>query len=137
VTRWRAVVDAICAAPPGAEASAPWPARCLEGGGRMFAAQGVQPDLSITCADVGTALMPIEAGVGERAPYFRRSRVRLPEGGSRGGPAQGGGVLRHEADRVAGDGAGKVGGAAKGAGFCVRAGLATELNVATADSARC
>ncbi len=79
---WRAEVNAICGALPGAEVSDPWGGGhdAWKVGGKMFALQGVQPGLSIKCADVETAAMLIEAGVAERAPYFHRSWVRLPDG---------------------------------------------------------
>ena len=49
-------------------------------GGKMFACFGsIHPGVSVKCPDIETASMLIEAGVAERAPYFHRSWVRLPE----------------------------------------------------------
>ncbi|MEO0681966.1 MAG: MmcQ/YjbR family DNA-binding protein [Pseudomonadota bacterium] len=79
---FRARLDAVCAALPGAEKSDPW------GGGhdawkigdKMFACVGaVDPGVSVKCADIDAAEMLIEAGVGTRARYFHRSWIRLPE----------------------------------------------------------
>ena len=79
---FREATNAFCAALPGAELSDPW------GGGhdawkvcgKMFACFGsMSPGVSAKTADVETAGMLIDAGVGERAPYFHRSWIRLPE----------------------------------------------------------
>lgn len=80
---FRQSVNAICGVLPGAEVSDPW------GGGhdawkvgeKMFASIGaVTPGVSVKTPDIETATMLIETGVGERAPYFHRSWVKLPEG---------------------------------------------------------
>lgn len=75
-------VAAICERLPGAEASDPWGGghEAWKVGGKMFACIGaVTPGVSVKCADVETAGMLIEAGVGARAPYFHRSWLLLPE----------------------------------------------------------
>ncbi|WP_372425005.1 MmcQ/YjbR family DNA-binding protein [Salinarimonas chemoclinalis] len=75
-------VAAICAPLPGAEASDPWGGghEAWKVGGKMFACIGsVTPGVAVKCADVETASMLIEAGVGARAPYFHRSWLLLPE----------------------------------------------------------
>lgn len=77
----RAFVTEICQTLPGAEVSDPW-----DGGhdawkvaGKMFATIGAKGDgVSVKTPDVETATMLIEAGVGEKAPYFHRSWIRLP-----------------------------------------------------------
>lgn len=72
---------AICNQLPGAEKSDPW------GGGhdawkigeKMFACIGAKTEgVSVKCADIETAQMLIEAGIGVKAPYFHKSWVRLP-----------------------------------------------------------
>ena len=82
MSEFRKKLDAICEALPGAEKSDPW------GGGhdawkigdKMFACIGaVQPGVSVKTPDIETATMLIESGVAERAPYFHKSWVRLPE----------------------------------------------------------
>ncbi|WP_425045333.1 MmcQ/YjbR family DNA-binding protein [Primorskyibacter sp. S87] len=74
-------INDICRALPGAEVSDPW------GGGhdawkvcgKMFACIGSMADgVSVKTPDVETAQMLIEAGIGEKAPYFHRSWIRLP-----------------------------------------------------------
>lgn len=71
----------ICADLPGAEKSDPW------GGGhdawkvcnKMFACIGAKlPGVAVKCADIETAEMLIEAGVGTKAPYFHKSWLLLP-----------------------------------------------------------
>ncbi|MEV8465268.1 MmcQ/YjbR family DNA-binding protein [Fluviibacterium sp. DFM31] len=79
---FRQTVNAICAGFPGAECSDPWGGGhdAWKVGDKMFACLGaVDPGVSVKCADVETAAMLIEAGVGTRAPYFHKSWVRLPE----------------------------------------------------------
>jgi predicted DNA-binding protein (MmcQ/YjbR family) len=79
---FRARVAAVCARLPGAEASDPWGGGhdAWKVGGKMFACIGaVTPGASVKCADIETAAMLIDAGVGERAPYFHRSWILLPE----------------------------------------------------------
>jgi predicted DNA-binding protein (MmcQ/YjbR family) len=52
----------------------------LKVGGKMFATFGdADTGVSVKTDSVETAAMLIDAGVGERAPYFHRSWVRLPE----------------------------------------------------------
>lgn len=75
-------VAAICERLPGSEASDPWGGghEAWKVGDKMFACFGsVTPGVAVKCADVETAQMLIEAGVGARAPYFHRSWVLLPE----------------------------------------------------------
>ena len=66
----RDLTNTICAALPGAEVSDPWGGGhdAWKVGGKMFA------------CSVETAEMLIAAGVAERAAYFHRSWVYLPEG---------------------------------------------------------
>lgn len=46
----------------------------------MFACMGsMQPGVSVKTDSIETAQMLIEAGIGEKAPYFHRSWIRLPE----------------------------------------------------------
>lgn len=48
-------------------------------GGKMFAVIGAKAQgYSMKCADVDTAQMLIDAGVGQRAPYFHKSWIMLP-----------------------------------------------------------
>jgi len=79
---WRDEVNAICAACPGADLSDPWGGGhdCWKVGGKIFALQGMEPGLSVKCADVETAEMLRETTTAERAPYMHRSWVRLPDG---------------------------------------------------------
>ena len=75
-------LDAICAALPGAEKSDPWGGGhdAWKVGGKMFACVGaVDPGVSVKTPDIDTASMLIEAGVGEKARYFHKSWIRLPE----------------------------------------------------------
>ena len=79
----RDMTRAICETLPGAEVSDPWGGGhdAWKVGGKMFACIGaVQTGLSVKTDSVETAEMLIEAGVAERAPYFHRSWVYLPEG---------------------------------------------------------
>lgn len=82
MTSLRARAKAICTALPGAEASDPWGGghEAWKIGGKMFACFGaVIPGVSVKCADIDTAQMLIEAGIGTRAPYFHRSWIQLPD----------------------------------------------------------
>ena len=82
MTPFRDRVTAICTALPGAEVSDPWGGGhdAWKIGGKMFACIGaVTPGISVKCADIDTAQMLIEAGIGARAPYFHRSWILLPE----------------------------------------------------------
>lgn len=74
-------VTQICKALPGAEKSDPWGGGhdAWKVGGKMFACIGaVQPGIAVKCADVETATMLIEAGIGVKAPYFHASWLLLP-----------------------------------------------------------
>ena len=84
----RRAINAICKKLPGAEVSDPW-AKFVEPGepghdawkvgGKMFACIGAStPGVSVKTDSIETAQMLIEAGVGEKAPYFHRSWVLLP-----------------------------------------------------------
>ncbi len=75
-------LSAICHVLPGAEKSDPWGGGddAWKVGGKMFACIGsINPGVSVKCADIETARMLIDAGVGEKAPYFHRSWLQLPE----------------------------------------------------------
>ncbi|MEY8842953.1 MmcQ/YjbR family DNA-binding protein [Cribrihabitans sp. XS_ASV171] len=77
----RDAVNDICRALPGAEWSDPWGGGhdAWKVGGKMFACIGITNDgVSVKTPDTETATMLIEAGVGDRAPYFHRSWIRLP-----------------------------------------------------------
>ena len=77
----RETVNAICETFPGAEVSDPWGGGhdAWKVGGKMFACIGMKNDgVSVKTRDIETAQMLIDAGVGEKAPYFHRSWVRLP-----------------------------------------------------------
>lgn len=72
----------ICTRLPGAESSDPWGGghEAWKVGDKMFACFGaVEEGVSVKCADIETATMLQETGVAERAPYFHKSWVRLPE----------------------------------------------------------
>ncbi|WP_068116470.1 MmcQ/YjbR family DNA-binding protein [Tropicimonas marinistellae] len=74
-------INALCAALPGAEVSAPFgPGHDIwKVGGKIFAALGAQGrGVSVKCADVETAEMLRETGQFEKAPYFHRSWVLVP-----------------------------------------------------------
>lgn len=79
----RARVNQICATFPGAEVSEPW-GEGLDAwkvAGKMFAASGgIHGGLSVKTDSIETAQMLIDAGVGERARYFHRSWIHLPDG---------------------------------------------------------
>lgn len=75
-------VNTICASFPGAEKSDPWGGGhdAWKVGGKMFACRGsMQNGTSVKTDSIETAQMLIEAGVGERAPYFHKSWLLLPE----------------------------------------------------------
>lgn len=84
---FRAQVDAICGALPGAAL----PGAALSGlrgdghdastvGGKMFAGIGATlPGPSVRTPDGATASTPIDAGVSRRTPAFHRALVRLGE----------------------------------------------------------
>jgi predicted DNA-binding protein (MmcQ/YjbR family) len=76
-------VNRICATFPGAEVSDPWGGGhdAWKVGGKMFASVGaIQTGVSVKTDSIETAQMLIDAGIGQRAPYFHRSWVHLPEG---------------------------------------------------------
>ncbi len=78
----RQTVNRICATMPGAVVSDPWGGGpdAWKVGGKMFACIGaIQTGVAVKTASVDTAQMLIDAGVAERAPYFHRSWVYLPE----------------------------------------------------------
>ncbi|RMH47849.1 MAG: MmcQ/YjbR family DNA-binding protein [Alphaproteobacteria bacterium] len=77
----RDLVNAICAAFPGAERSDPWGGGhdAWKVGGRMFACIGARtPGVSVKTPDPATARMLIDCGVAARAPYLHPSWVLLP-----------------------------------------------------------
>lgn len=79
----RDATRSLCEALPGAEVSDPWGGGhdAWKVGGRMFACIGaVQTGVSVKTDGIETAEMLIDSGVAERAPYFHRSWVYLPEG---------------------------------------------------------
>ena len=76
----RDIVNAFCAALPGAEVADPWGGGhdAWKVGGKMFACTGaVSPGVSVKTADIETAEMLIAAGIAVKAPYFHRSWVNL------------------------------------------------------------
>jgi predicted DNA-binding protein (MmcQ/YjbR family) len=77
----RKTINAICKSFPGAEVSDPWGGGhdVWKVGGKMFACIGsMTPGVSVKTDSVDTAELLIEMGVGERAPYFHRSWIKLP-----------------------------------------------------------
>ena len=78
----RNLLGRVCTQLPGAEKSDPWGGGhdAWKVGGKMFACIGSQgAGVSVKCADIETAQMLIDAGVGQKAPYFHRSWVMLNE----------------------------------------------------------
>ncbi len=78
----RALTNAICADLPGAEVSDPWGGGhdAWKVGGKMFACVGAMREgVDVKCGSVEMAELLIETGVAERAAYFHRSWVYLPE----------------------------------------------------------
>lgn len=76
----RELVNEICATFPGAECSDPWGGGhdAWKVGGKMFASIGTKGlGVSVKTPDIETAQMLIEAGIGEKAPYFHRSWIML------------------------------------------------------------
>lgn len=74
--------NAICAPLPGAEVSDPWGGGhdAWKVGGKMFACVGAMREgVNVKTDSIETAEMLIAAGVAERAAYFHRSWVYLPE----------------------------------------------------------
>ncbi len=83
----RILTRQICETLPGAEVSDPWGGGhdAWKVGGKMFACIGaVREGLNVKTDSVETAEMLIAAGVAERAKYFHRSWVYLPEGAEDG-----------------------------------------------------
>lgn len=79
----RDITRSVCETLPGAEVSDPWGGGhdAWKLGGKMFACIGaVRAGLNVKTDGVETAEMLIAAGVAERAKYFHRSWVYLPEG---------------------------------------------------------
>lgn len=79
----RDFVNAFCKTLPGAVWSDPWGGGhdAWKVGDKMFACIGTDDvGVSVKTADIETAQMLIDAGVGEKAPYFHRSWIRLPWG---------------------------------------------------------
>ena len=77
----RDFVNTICADLPGAELSDPWGGGhdAWKVGGKMFACRGsMQQGTSVKTDSVETAQMLIDAGVGQKAPYFHRSWMLVP-----------------------------------------------------------
>ena len=75
-------INAMCAELPGADVSDPWGGGhdAWKVGGKMFACVGAMREgVSVKTDGIETATMLIEAGVAERAAYFHRSWVYLPE----------------------------------------------------------
>ena len=72
----------LCTGLPGATVSAPFGPEydVWKVGDKIFAAAGDGAHgVSVKTADIPTAAMLIEAGVGRKAPYFHRSWINLPE----------------------------------------------------------
>lgn len=79
----RATVNRICSALPGAEVSDPWGGGhdCWKVGGKMFAAIGSRDlGVSVKCADLETADMLREIGMGIKAPYLHATWILIPWG---------------------------------------------------------
>lgn len=75
-------VNSICARFPGAEVSDPWGGGhdAWKVGGKLFACIGaVQTGVAVKTDSVETAQMLTDAGVGQKAAYFHRSWIYLPE----------------------------------------------------------
>lgn len=80
----RELVNEICATLPGAECTDPWGGghEAWKVGGKMFASTGTKSiGVSVKTPDIETAQMLIDAGVGEKAPYFHRSWILIRFGG--------------------------------------------------------
>ncbi|MDP2580347.1 MmcQ/YjbR family DNA-binding protein [Shimia thalassica] len=80
----RELVNEICAPLPGAECNDPWGGGhdAWKIGGKMFATIGVNGvGVSVKTANIETAQMLIDAGVGIKAPYFHKSWILIPFGG--------------------------------------------------------
>ena len=79
---FRTMVDRICDPLPGAHWADPMEGQIASWkiGGKMFACYGDdRPGVSVKTADTETARNLIDMGIAEKAAYFHRSWVRLPE----------------------------------------------------------
>lgn len=79
---FRKRVAAICSNLPGSELTDPWGGghEVWKVGGKMYASIGaVTPGVAVKCADVDTAELLREAGVGTKAPYMHASWILLPD----------------------------------------------------------
>ncbi len=80
----RALVNATCAALPGAQHSDPWGGGhdAWKVGGKLFAIVGAREEngVSVKCRDIEAAALLIETGRAFRAPYLHASWVRIPFG---------------------------------------------------------
>lgn len=79
---FRARVADICRTFPGATVSDPWGGGhdAWKVGDKMFACIGaMQKGVAVKCADIETATMLKEAGIGSNAPYFHKSWILLPQ----------------------------------------------------------
>lgn len=79
----RDLVNSICITLPGAEVSDPWGGEhdAWKVGGKMFACRGASQTFTAVKTDsIETAEMLISLGVGEKAAYFHRSWISLPDG---------------------------------------------------------
>jgi predicted DNA-binding protein (MmcQ/YjbR family) len=80
----RDLVNAVCAALPGATWSDPWGGGhdAWKVGGKLFAVVGAIEGhgLDVKCPDIDTAALLIDMGRAFRAPYFHASWVRIPFG---------------------------------------------------------
>jgi len=82
-------IDSICSPLPGAEFEADNAIPSWKVGGKMFACVAHKMEgVSVKCPDVETAAMLIDTGIGEKAPYFHRSWIRM-------GPSSDTGELSH------------------------------------------
>ena len=81
MSAFREATNTLCASLPGAAHSDPWGGGhdAWKVGGKLFAVQGGNPGLSVKCGDIETAQMLIEGGVAQKAAYFHRSWVHLPD----------------------------------------------------------
>ena len=74
-------LSAICEGLPGAEKSDPWGGGhdAWKVGDKMFACIGAKlPGVAVKTPDIDTATLLIDAGIGQKAPYFHKSWVLLP-----------------------------------------------------------
>jgi len=86
MSAFRKDINAICEPLPGAVWSDPWGGGhdAWKVGDKMFACMGSMDEgVSVKTHDVETATMLIDTGVGEKAPYFHRSWIRMRPGADR------------------------------------------------------